>query len=398
MSAKFLYLRTRFVFGLKSGGSVAHTAGVINSLDSTTDLEILSNDDLPEVAPTYRIVRPKKLPLPISFRELLYNLRLILSEHPANSVTMYQRLSAFSFCGAWWSNTKRTFILEHNGSEVWGLKNWNKLYSWKTVNGFVRNLFKYGFEIPVAGWVERYNLRKAHRIVVVSDELERQLIDQGIPAEKIINYPNGVDPDKFSPEVDGSNIRKKYAFGDSIVFGFIGSFGQWHGTDILAEAIVEFVRKHPQSKARFLLIGDGLMMPTVRKTLGDLAENGRVILTGAVPQHEAPLYLAACDVLVSPHKTNPDGTRFFGSPTKLFEYMALAKPIIASKLEQIDDLLDHQHTAYMVDSSDVIALSEALHELDAHLEDYHEMGQNARQKVLDLYTWDKHVETILHRI
>ena len=51
--------------------------------------------------------------------------------------------------------------------------------------------------------------------------------------------------------------------------------------------------------------------------------------------------LAACDVLASPHMGNPDGTRFFGSPTKLFEYMAMGRAIVASDLEQIGEVLEH---------------------------------------------------------
>jgi len=54
------------------------------------------------------------------------------------------------------------------------------------------------------------------------------------------------------------------------------------------------------------------------------------VLTGLVPQVEGRCYIAACDILASPHIPNPDGTPFFGSPTKLFEYMAMGKAIVAS--------------------------------------------------------------------
>jgi len=71
-------------------------------------------------------------------------------------------------------------------------------------------------------------------------------------------------------------------------------------------------------------------MQSIRTLLSDPDVAARCTLTGLVPQAEAPAYVAAADILLSPHVDNPDGSRFFGSPTKLFEYMAMAKPIIAS--------------------------------------------------------------------
>ena len=66
--------------------------------------------------------------------------------------------------------------------------------------------------------------------------------------------------------------------------------------------------------------------------------------------------MAACDLLASPHVPNSDGTPFFGSPTKLFEYMAMGKGIIASDLDQIGEVLEHDHTAWMVKPGDAESL------------------------------------------
>ena len=80
-------------------------------------------------------------------------------------------------------------------------------------------------------------------------------------------------------------------------------------------------------------------MPIVRQLVGSPEISRYVTLTGLVPQSEAPEYLACADVLVSPHIPNKDGSRFFGSPTKLFEYMAMEKPIIAAALGQIEGVI-----------------------------------------------------------
>ena len=80
-------------------------------------------------------------------------------------------------------------------------------------------------------------------------------------------------------------------------------------------------------------------MPAVRRALSDSPYSSFVTLTVLVPQADAAQYLATTDVVVSPHVNNQDGSRFFGSPTKLFEYMAMGKAIVASDLEQIGTIL-----------------------------------------------------------
>lgn len=399
---QFIYLRTRWAFGLKAGGSVAHTAGVINSLAGKYPLQIISNDELPEVIPPYRIIqafKPKWLPVLIS--ETIYNVYLWLKlPKPKQGTAIYQRLSAYSFLGAFWADKGTPFILEYNGSEAWGLKNWSKLYNTDTLSGWLMDFYKRRIEIPYVSLIENYNLRKAKLIVVVSDELKRQLVVRNIAEHKIISYPNGVDPEKFKPGLDGSSVRKKYNVGEATIFGFIGSFGQWHGTDILAQAIVQFYGEHPEmmNKVKFLLIGDGMMMSDVKHILEPLQNPQDVVLTGNVEQHLAPLYLSACDVLLSPHKSNPDGTKFFGSPTKLFEYMAMGKPIIASDLEQIGDVLQHMQSAYLIPPDQPALLSDAFDNFIEKSEMMKDLGVEARRVVMATYTWDIHVDQILRKL
>ena len=62
---------------------------------------------------------------------------------------------------------------------------------------------------------------------------------------------------------------------------------------------------------------------------------------------------ATSDVLVSPHVANADGTPFFGSPTKIFEYMGLGKPIVASDLNQIGEVIEHERSGLLCPPGDV---------------------------------------------
>ena len=101
---------------------------------------------------------------------------------------------------------------------------------------------------------------------------------------------------------------------------------------------------------------------------------------------------------LSPHIPNPDGTKFFGSPTKLFEYMGVGKDTIASELDQIGDVLKHNETAYLVPSGDVVALANAIAVVSGDELLRIKLGENARKEVVAKYTWERHVERILEKI
>ena len=136
-------------------------------------------------------------------------------------------------------------------------------------------------------------------------------------------------------------------------------------------------------------------MPDVRAELEGLSDIA--VLAGLVPQDDAPLYLAASDVLVSPHVPNADGSPFFGSPTKLFEYMAAGKTIVASDLDQIGDVL-RGGLAILVRPGDEADLARGLREAVASPGLRAELGARARARVLERYTWGHHVDAVLEAL
>jgi glycosyltransferase involved in cell wall biosynthesis len=398
---RLLYLRSVYWFNLKTGGSVGHTAGVVNSLNKKIKLDVYSNDKLPGVAAPVHIITPIKIPfLPNDICELLYSLKLIVRFRKLTYYNaIYQRYSGFSFASAYLSKRhKIPFILEFNSSTLWTLKHW------KSPDGKLKRLFKniyqFLFKIPIVSIIEPYNLKVATLIIVVSKVLKESLVSRGIPEHKILVNPNGIDPEKYYSAISGNSIRKKYNLDKKQVIGFIGTFGQWHGVVEMAQAIVRFFQQNPDAIAttKFLLIGDGVLMPQVKQIVKQSSYSKNIILTGSVAQEEGASYLAACDIFLSPHIPNPDGSKFFGSPTKLFEYMGMGKAIIASKLEQIGDILEHGKTAYLVPPGDVQALADAIAVVADDEMLQIKLGENARKEVVAKYTWDRHVERILEKI
>lgn len=395
-ATKILYLRTTPWFNLKAGGSVGHTSGVINAMDKVVDLTVVSNDDLFGVNPKINIIRPLFKFLPI-FGELLYNIKLIFKIKDVKQYHfIYQRHSAESFIGTYFSKRYNIpLILEFNSFEYWMLKNWGNKGSiaFRTLN-FV---FKRFFKLPLVRLVENYTLKHAKYIVVVSDVLKQSLVDYGIDAKKILVNPNGVDTEIYNPQIDGTKLKQKLNIKQPNIIGFIGTFGEWHGSLILAKAIVHLFQTHTEriNDTHFLLIGEGNQLQKVKSIINSSNYKNNVTFTGVVPQSNGPEYLSICNILVSPHIPNLDGTAFFGSPTKLFEYMAMGKAIVASNLNQIGEILENKKTAILIEPNDETKLSDEINTLITNKSLLEKLSINARNEVLTNYTWDKHVEKIL---
>lgn len=391
---QFVYLRTDHWFKLTFGGSVGHTSGVINSLFQNGQLgPVITTGQLYEISPAIKqhVIHPDytfagNIP---DFPPLDYNHQLvktILKNTLLRTCNLiYQRYSIGNICGVQLKYlTNLPLILEFNGSEVWAAEHWGRR------KFFFHRLFQ---------TIELINLKHADLIVVVSETLKRELIGLAIPEHKVLVNPNGVDILKFNPETSGIEIRKRYALHGQCVFGFIGTFSTWHGVELLTSAILEFYdRADADPNAHFLLIGDGPLWLKCHEAVNQSKYKDKVTFTGKVAQDLAPHYLAACDIFLSPHVPNPDGSDFFGSPTKLFEYMAMGKPIIASKLGQMETILEHKRTAWLVEPGNREDLLVGIQTLltDAALREH--LGKNALIEVTSKYTWKQHVKNILIKL
>src|SRR5262249_187410 len=150
---------------------------------------------------------------------------------------------------------------------------------------------------------------------------------------RILVNPNGADLDAYAPPTDQerAELRASLGFGpDDVVVGFTGTFGGWHGVDVLAAALPRVCAAAPS--VRFLLIGDGNLKHVVDGAIAMHNVEARVTAVGRVPQQRGALMLKACDVFLSPHNSHMIDGKFFGSPTKIFEYMATGGAIVASDL------------------------------------------------------------------
>jgi glycosyltransferase involved in cell wall biosynthesis len=388
-----LFLRSDHWFGIRTGGSVTHLNGVANSLRRHhLNTTIVSSDYIPGIGDErdFIIHRPdpgigRNLP---GFNELQYSEQL------------------YRFCGSLWQNVRPDFIYqryslgnytgpalratfnvpyvcEFNGPLVWVARHWERRTS---------------IHDKLLSAIELLNVLSADLVVVVSEPLRELLRNQGVRDERILVNPNGVDLQAFSFSSDTREIRRQYALGDAIVIGFIGTFGPWHGGEVLAHAFARLEQKmQGPFDIRLFMIGDGPGRDQAKAILTNVPQH-KVIFTGAVPAVDAPKHLLACDILVAPHIPNPDGSKFFGSPTKLFEYMASGRAIVASALGQMREILEDERTALLVPPASVDDLATAIERLVEHPDLRARLGRQARQVVADRYTWQHHTDRILIRL
>lgn len=402
------YLKTNLWFGVKAGGSVGHVAGVINGLDDIQQsVQVFANEPQPMVRKSIPFVAiptpslcayPSEMNLVRYHQEFLNSIRKSLRHEPPD--WLYQRLSVANYSGAVFSHEAQIpLVVEYNGSEVWVARNWG------------RGLRNEAFALAA----EEAMLRQATLVVTVSQVLGDELKERGLPEERIFVHPNCVDPSTFRPGLlSAKEIREKRGVlgiaEDALVVTFLGTFGPWHGVLFLAEALKRLYAEAPawleQHRVHFLLVGDGSQRIEVEGLLDGLPA---ITFTGLVPQHEAPAYLGISDIFLSPHVHTQTDLRFFGSPTKLFEYMAMGKPILASRLEQIGDILEPglearsggaqgNETSILFEPGDQEAFLMGVKRLVEQPELRVQLGEKARAKVLAEYTWGHYAHMLLARL
>ncbi len=188
----------------------------------------------------------------------------------------------------------------------------------------------------VARAVEARVWRETDAMLAVSAELAARACAEGAPRDRVHVVANGVDVERFEAAAgQGARVRQALGLGLGPVIGFVGSLKSWHGTDVLLDA---FTLLHPRwPTARLLLVGDGPKGDALRATARSRGLDGAVVFTGAVDHARVPELLDAMDLTVAPYLPAED---FYFSPLKVYESLAAGKPVVASRLGQITDLVE----------------------------------------------------------
>lgn len=204
----------------------------------------------------------------------------------------------------------------------------------------------------LARWSEAFICNAATRVVAVSGVLASILAENGVSPARITVLHNGISPGRFRPGPPSPELRTSLGLEDAFVFGFVGWFRPWHGLELLLESYA--LSGLASSNARLLLVGDGPALPAIRDAASRLGVSASVIFTGPVPHDAVPGYIRLFDCAVQP-AANP-----YCCPMKIVEYLAMGKPVIAPRQDNICEIVSDRVEGLLFEPGDPSSLASAL--------------------------------------
>jgi len=243
---------------------------------------------------------------------------------------------------------------------------------------------------PLARWVERHIWQKVDLMLAVSESLRSHMQRSGVDDARIQILPNAVNPELFRMASEGSEIRKRLNLDGHFTVGFVGTFRPWHGVELLLAAFEDLHRMDPLT--HLLLVGDGPLRPGFENQIRNAGLQGAVTFAGRIAHQDVPQYLAAMDVAVAPY---PILDEFYYSPLKLFEYLAAGRPVVASRVGQVAEILMDGATGLLFEPGDRAGLVRCLQRLRKNATLRSELGRNAAA-VCSEHTWNRNAARVIH--
>jgi len=306
--------------------------------------------------------------------ELAFNLialiRLRKAVKEKNTELIYERYSLFMFVSVWWAKRHDIpIILEINDSCQ------------------VQRVRKLTFK-PLASKIERWIFKNATGLVFISSRF-KQVAEQayGDIAPSVIS-PNAADLDKFiiNKEV-GDKLRRELGIEDKLVLGYVGAFVHWHGIDWFVDLISQRLTDYPDLV--LLLVGDGVAFEAIETRVKQAGVTSQVIMPGKVEHSKVSTYLSAMDFGILPDSND------YGSPMKLFEFMAMGKGMVAPNFTPIAEVVTDNETSWLFPAGDKQACIDKVLEIAKNKNVHQEVGLKARAYIERERQWKHNAEQLL---
>ena len=226
---------------------------------------------------------------------------------------------------------------------------------------------------------------KSDHVFAITTSLRDILIDAGVDADKITVLPNAVDPERFDIVPRDEELERELGYGGKVVLGYIGSFVEYEGLDLLLEAVAK-LKGEIGDTFRLLMVGDGSIFENLRRMTRFLQIEDIVRFTGRIPFDEVQRYYSLIDIVPLPRK----GLRVceLVSPLKPFEAMGTGKVLITSDVAALAEIVDDGVTGLLHRKDDADHLAEKLSEAIQDEELRNRLGTQAREWVCETHSWE----------
>ncbi|RBQ21383.1 glycosyltransferase WbuB [Spongiactinospora rosea] len=236
---------------------------------------------------------------------------------------------------------------------------------------------------------EAHLMRSADAVVTLAETMAVEIVERGVPRERIHLAPNAVDDSLLTAEYDGAAFRAAYGIEPGeVVVGSVSSIVAYEGFATLLNAAA--LLRDAGTPVRVLLVGDGAERPALLELVEELGLTDAV-LPGRVGPEEALQAQAAIDIFVCPR----DDLRVcrLVTPLKPVEAMALGKPVVLSDLPALSELVGSDGAGLLVPAQDPEALANALAGLREDPARRAAMGEAGKAEVAAKRTWSRVAET-----
>ncbi len=232
--------------------------------------------------------------------------------------------------------------------------------------------------------LETQALKRADPVFTICEGLRSDIVQRGIPAEKVTVIPNAVDIDSFfcGRQAD-EMLKSKLGLSGATVLGFIGSFYAYEGLDLLIDALPGILRQRPE--VRILLVGGGPQEAALKQQVSRLALEAKVVIAGRVPHSEVQRYYDLVDVLAYPRHSMR--LTDLVTPLKPLEAMAQGRLLVASDVGGHRELIRHGETGILFRAGSGEALADAVLQLLTQRERWPALRAAGRRFVENERNW-----------
>jgi glycosyltransferase involved in cell wall biosynthesis len=228
--------------------------------------------------------------------------------------------------------------------------------------------------------MELFLLKYCDNVIAVTPLLKEYLLQNGIDDKKVHVIENGANTDIFKP-MPKSVCRKSLNLSDDKNYVcFVGNLAPWQGIRYLIRAVPLILR---EKTIYFLIVGTGPIYDDLKELSKEIGVDKHVIFTGRVPYENVPLYINSSDLCVAPF-IQARNDRIGLSPLKIYEYMSCNKPVICSRIPNLE-FIEEQNAGILFEPENIDELAKSIICFFDEKQEYDHLS--SREYILENNSW-----------